>query len=179
METVKSGFLTADTWKLMCLKGKGSVINCFMFSLIEYARLTWFEKFFQLKKLSLFLLLALNTTWLILHQMAWRWLVTVDGMTLVARLLTSRVMGQKTKLMTLGYQLHDVVHCRSRARDAISRVASRATGLTCCMDRARSPEHAKFLIFKIGPILAEIRPILWSEVRLHLKEMSLKQSWII
>ena len=37
MKTVKSEFLSADTWKLMWVKGKGSRINCFMFSLTECA----------------------------------------------------------------------------------------------------------------------------------------------
>ncbi len=62
METVKSRFLSADTWKLMWLKGYGSVIYCFMFSWTEYTRLTWLERFFQLKNLSQILLPVVTTT---------------------------------------------------------------------------------------------------------------------
>ncbi len=51
-----------------------------------------------------------------------------------------------------------------RACDVISRVASRATDFSFWADRHRSPEYAKFWILKIGPLLAEIRPILWNHV---------------
>ena len=51
-----------------------------------------------------------------------------------------------------------------RTRDVISRAAPHATGFSLQPDRLRSPEYAKFWIFKIGPVLAEIWPILWSKV---------------
>ncbi len=52
----------------------------------------------------------------------------------------------------------------SRACDVISRTALRPTSLGRQTDRRRSHERAKFRIFQISPLLAEIRPILWSEV---------------
>ncbi len=67
--------------------------------------------------------------------------------------------------------IHDVIKelsSGSRARDVISRAASRATVFSLWADRPRSPEYVKFWIFKIGPLLAEIRPILWSEVNICL-----------
>ena len=48
----------------------------------------------------------------------------------------------------------------------ISRVASRASSLW--RPTGRSAEHAKFRIFQIGPLLAEIRSILLNEVDSHL-----------
>ncbi len=54
----------------------------------------------------------------------------------------------------------------SLARDVISRAWRRAWRHWRQADRDRSPEQAKFRILKIGPLLAEIQLILWSEVSL-------------
>ena len=43
-------------------------------------------------------------------------------------------------------------------------------------DWRRSPERAKFWIFQIGPLLAEIRPILWRRVCSHCAQWS--NPWI-
>ncbi len=50
-----------------------------------------------------------------------------------------------------------------RARDVISRASSRAPMTEGLSGRARSHEYAKFQIFQIGPLLAEIWPILWND----------------
>ncbi len=61
--------------------------------------------------------------------------------------------------------IDDVMHDVTRACDVIARVASRSTSLWRQTDGRRSPEHAKLWIFKIVPILAEIRPISWKHVK--------------
>ena len=53
----------------------------------------------------------------------------------------------------------------SRARDVIAYVASCATSLWRQTDRGRSAEYAKFRIFQIGPLLAEIWPFSWKHVK--------------
>ena len=54
-------------------------------------------------------------------------------------------MGQNKDVIKEGDEncVDDVVSDVTRARDVIARVASRATCLYVCMDRAHSPEQAK------------------------------------
>ncbi len=52
----------------------------------------------------------------------------------------------------------------SCARVTSSRARRHATSYYGPLGRARSTEYAKFRIFQIGPLLAEIQPFLWNHV---------------
>ncbi len=53
----------------------------------------------------------------------------------------------------------------NRCRNHVARVtSSRAWCQSHPVDRRQRAEHAKFWIFQIGPLLAEIQPILWNDI---------------